>query len=1008
MKINSVTASGFGPFKSKQCVDFTAFDGEGLFLISGKTGAGKSSILDAVTFALYGSTPRYDGHTEARYRSDHVGIGEDTEVSVDFTVADGRYRVTRSPEYSRPKQRGGGETRQPARAVLEIHTPTGWEGKAALPRDVGPLVQELVGLNVNQFLQVMLLAQNRFQEFLVADTKDRRALLKRLFGAERFEDYENRLDEKRRALEGRANKIQATRAELTRQLVELVNDSYSEAECSITANTYVGFVAWLDAINATCVTSFEQAQQAVQDADKNLNIARQHLTALAETERLQKKQTSARAVLTEIAQLRPRIENWRAQLERNERSLRAIPSIRVAEKAATALHDTTANHKGVLGKLVALNPLIGCGVQPIIAAAQVTEPEIPIATVQACRDQVLGRKAEMQQALTAEAEMPAIEAAAQSASTLLKAKQEKRVGLLAQVAAGNDAVVEAEATIKNISAKADQLALREAEEATTKAVLAAALAAQDARQKLDTAERVALVTAGEQQQTAAEVKHLWEMRFQGYAAELAADLKPGLPCRVCGATAHPAPAKSDEQHVTLETLQVAQERADQAAAKASAASNLATKLAAESARLSGLAGNITVADAQAAAAQARANLAEAKLAVEQRDKIVKNIEQLRAAIQTASAQAETLVHDIQEASVNETAAAASLVTARQLVAIGAGGFPTVTARAEALAGAESTLAAYIEVTQALEYAQNNSQRAQSDLKQVLSEQAFATAAEAKDGALTEQEQSDIIEQLRDIEHREVAARADLADPALAEVPSEPVDTQPAAQVVLAAQSAAATASEHLGVAVQQQKQLTNLGDQAKAAYQKEEKIVVELNTVKRLSDTIRGNAPNDRRMRLIDYVLAAELEQIVAAANVRLKAMRNGRYLLEHSDAKAKGLAQSGLGLQVMDSHTGVARPTHSLSGGEKFLASLALALGLAETVANRAGGITLDTLFIDEGFGSLDDVTLEIAMETLDSLRENGRTVGVISHVGLMHERIPAQVMVTVTPGGWSEVSQL
>jgi DNA repair protein SbcC/Rad50 len=160
-------------------------------------------------------------------------------------------------------------------------------------------------------------------------------------------------------------------------------------------------------------------------------------------------------------------------------------------------------------------------------------------------------------------------------------------------------------------------------------------------------------------------------------------------------------------------------------------------------------------------------------------------------------------------------------------------------------------------------------------------------------------------------------------------------------------------------------------------------------------------------MRLESFVLAAELEEIVAAANARLAQMSGGRYLLEHSDERAARGAQSGLGLAILDQHTGVARPTQSLSGGETFLASLALALGLAEVVTGRAGGITLDTLFIDEGFGSLDSETLEIAMDTLDALRAGGRTIGLISHVEAMREQIPARLQVDVADGGWSVIRQ-
>ena len=168
-----------------------------------------------------------------------------------------------------------------------------------------------------------------------------------------------------------------------------------------------------------------------------------------------------------------------------------------------------------------------------------------------------------------------------------------------------------------------------------------------------------------------------------------------------------------------------------------------------------------------------------------------------------------------------------------------------------------------------------------------------------------------------------------------------------------------------------------------------------------------GRAPNTHRMSLESFVLAAELEEIVEAANLRLSDMSSGRYALRHSDAVAARGASSGLGLTVLDAHTGQARPAQSLSGGETFLASLALALGLAEVVTSRSGGVRLDTLFIDEGFGSLDAETLDLAMRTLDELRQGGRTVGLISHVAAMKEQIPAQLIVEATREGPSTLRQ-
>jgi exonuclease SbcC len=177
--------------------------------------------------------------------------------------------------------------------------------------------------------------------------------------------------------------------------------------------------------------------------------------------------------------------------------------------------------------------------------------------------------------------------------------------------------------------------------------------------------------------------------------------------------------------------------------------------------------------------------------------------------------------------------------------------------------------------------------------------------------------------------------------------------------------------------------------------------------IARLADTVAGRAPNTMKMDLETFVLAAELEEIVDAANTRLGDMSAGRYRLQHTDARAARGAASGLGLEVVDAYTGQARPAQSLSGGETFLASLALALGLAEVVTARAGGVRLDTLFIDEGFGSLDEETLDLAMRTLDELRQGGRTVGVISHVAAMKEQLPAQLTVESRPHGPSVILQ-
>ena len=253
----------------------------------------------------------------------------------------------------------------------------------------------------------------------------------------------------------------------------------------------------------------------------------------------------------------------------------------------------------------------------------------------------------------------------------------------------------------------------------------------------------------------------------------------------------------------------------------------------------------------------------------------------------------------------------------------------------------------------------------------------------------------------------VMQRRRLMELELEALPDEPLDTSAAEAEAQAAALEWRSAVARHAEAARQAVQLAEASEAAVIAHEAIAELSAEASVIERLASTVAGRAPNTRKMNLETFVLAAELEQIVAAANARLEEMSSGRYLLQHTDALAHRGAASGLGIEVMDRHTGQARPVHSLSGGETFLASLALALGLAEVVTARAGGIRLDTLFIDEGFGSLDAETLDIAMRTLDELRQGGRVVGVISHVEAMKDQIPARLVVEVTPEGPSVVRQ-
>jgi exonuclease SbcC len=297
--------------------------------------------------------------------------------------------------------------------------------------------------------------------------------------------------------------------------------------------------------------------------------------------------------------------------------------------------------------------------------------------------------------------------------------------------------------------------------------------------------------------------------------------------------------------------------------------------------------------------------------------------------------------------------------------------------------------------------------AEATLRDQLGEQGFADVDEVAAARLTAQQKTALTSRIRDHDLAAGTAQATLAEAELQSLPAALVELDGATEARTAARIARDAARVAASSLDDRVTRLRALVTDALERLDASEALRLEFETLRTLANTVEGNEPNTMRMRLESYVLAAQLEEIIRAANARLRSMTSGRYTLEHDDSVQYRNTRSGLGIAILDEHTGRSRATYSLSGGETFLASLALALGLAEVVSNQAGGITLDTLFIDEGFGSLDADTLAIAMSTLDGLRAGGRTVGLISHVDAMKEQIPSRLRITVTPQGYSEIDE-
>ncbi|CAH0159900.1 AAA family ATPase [Microbacterium foliorum] len=997
MQLHRLEVEGFGPFRARQVVDFDAFADDGIFLIAGRTGAGKSSILDAVCFGLYGGVPRYEGG-EKRLRSDHCEPDDPTEVVVEFSTSAGRYRVTRSPDYERPKKRGGGLTVQPAAVQLDVLVGGEWIGLAAKEREAAHELDGILQLSREQFLQVILLAQNRFSEFLLAGSKDRQALLRRLFGTERFEDVQARFDERRREAERALGSRLATvaarldegeRIVATGQLgAELgggtADSTGGPSEPVAPAVTTEKRLARLRQAKARADYRAERRAAERADAEKMSSAADAALSALRDDQRAQVERDRARAALARLDAEEPQIAQARAEWE----NARAAEILRAPINAAT-----TAEAAAVFARNVESRA------RTVWEAYDIDAPDLAEWAEERTRQTGAWERAS-QWELSAPQLDAELVAATEALDALLLHREESEAERRT-VPARLEQVTTERDEARRLADRADDLASAERAAATRRA---AALEVARLEAELVVADRAladaSALLAGAQSTLA----QLRQRRLDGFAGELATALREGEACPVCGSIEHPAPAEHADP-VSAEDIDRAEAERDRLAERERAAGDAAASLRLEQAAA------LTKADGRDAEASATEQtraaeaLAQSRSAVErvrqldeQRDALIERIRRLddeRDADEASLASARE-THALLTQRVDETRAA--ITEAR-------GDFASV---AERLAATTAEVAAAHALADAVAERARRDETASiatAERDAAIDESVFDDVASVERALRSPSDQQALEARVSAHSVQREKEREILFDLELRTLPEEPIDLHPAEQESQAARRRWTTAVDEASRATAMAEQLGAAIDAAASEHARTADDAGEYEVLRDLADTIAGRGANTRKMTLETFVLAAELEEIVDAANRRLGDMSTGRYQLRHSDALAARGAASGLGIVVFDAFTGQTRPAQSLSGGETFLSSLALALGLAEVVTARAGGIRLDTLFIDEGFGSLDGDTLEVAMRTLDELRQGGRTVGVISHVEAMQEQIPAQLRVRATSEGPSVI---
>ncbi|GCD47746.1 AAA family ATPase [Streptomyces paromomycinus] len=1074
MRLHRLSVTAFGPFGRTQTIDFDRLARAGLFLLHGPTGAGKTSILDAVCFALYGTVPGTRQSGQA-LRSDLADPSTPTEVVLELTVGGRRLEITRLPEQPRPKKRGTGTTREKAQSRLrEYVTGDGGTGTAtahgghwkALSRshqEIGEEIGQLLGMNKEQFCQVALLPQGDFARFLRADAEARARLLGRLFDTRRFAALEEQLATRRKAAAdqvaagddrllglahrmdqaagepadlvdpsvpapgrapeaaapapgrrggtgagrgtGRAARAAGTSASPrgTATATALVPGQYGPGQygsehgpgsAEAAEAPSPGEPGFTEAVLVRAAVAragarerYDIARLAVRSAETAEAAARARADEERERDRLQRRYAEVQRHAAELAARSGERDRARERLARARAAAEVAPALALRD-AAWREHGT-AQAEERRGRSQLPPDLAGADAERLAALERELRQDLGSLTA--------ARRAESR----------AAEIAAE------------RAGIEREARADEQTLVDAAAWLANRE-PAHQENQRRIEAAQEAAARAEQLHAQldPARQRLAAARRrdhltESLRAADEdvlraRERAAAAHEHwldLKDRRLRGIAAELAAGLEDGAACAVCGATEHPAPARTGAGHVDRTAEEAALGAYRQAESARQDAERAQQSLKEERAAAVATAGDTSVAELARAEeelretyARERAAGADLHAAREASARADREYERRRTEQQEAERRAAARTSH-REALDRELASLDSALEEAR------GGFASVAERARRL---ERQVALLAEAAAAARTAETCAQRLKetdAQLSDAAYRAGFDTPQDASAALLSDADWNALQQRLDRHQAETAAVEAELADPeAAAAAGLPPADPSRAHAELEHAGRRLRTASTACAAAEERCAELDRLGARAHSDARQLAPLRTEYERIARLAALAAGtSAENERRMRLESYVLAARLEQVAAAASARLHRMSSGRYTLVHSDERAGGARRSGLGLHVIDAWTGHERDTASLSGGETFFASLALALGLADVVTDEAGGTRLDTLFIDEGFGSLDEQTLDEVLDVLDSLRERDRSVGIVSHVADLRQRIPAQLEVVKDRAGSS-----
>lgn len=1036
MRILRLTMDAVGPFPGHEVIDFEAFSDAGRFLLSGPTGAGKSTIIDAIVFALYGKVSGGRDSSDSRIRSRYASEQAKTEVELIFSTSSGNYKVRRQPAYERVKKNGKGVTKQNAKAWLFKLDEQLREVSEPLTKtsDVGTEITRIVGLSREQFTQTVVLPQGKFAQFLRSTSKDRQDLLQELFGTAIFEDLQLDLVERARKVKKNQEALDATlRANLgvlaslldeapqLNQERSLVYEPVPEVDCEFdpleTAwdSRFKPLTPWLEhnqrCANLEVSALREQEDKLRSDFAYQRDLATRQERYLALTKEHEQLVAQGPAQVQRLAQIQALqalsdLKPWHEQLKQAQ-DQQAVAQRQLSQALELEQLESDERVQAVLQQSGDYQGAQALSVQ-LTAQVAALNPQVELEAGLA------GRRRDLQTKTQAH----------ESASAKLAQGRERENQLPTQIASKQELLEQLNEQAATLPTA--QLAQEQAAQ-TLKLAKAHEQLVKDHQRALKLQQLVAL----ELKQASQSHKHMLEQWLSQSALNLAQNLVAGEPCPVCGATEHPAPATQGGENISQEQLDQALEEVNEAQGELSQASEKVTKLAAQ----------LEAQPCQLSPAQAREQLQEAKATLAAAQQASEQASSCKAQIAKLNAQLEALRADNQTAQTRLAGDAKEIQLLGEKIeadtaSLSCEGFESVAAKVEYLSQLAAGLEQLAKAGQELDQCQKRAQQAADSfaVQWAHASESFAdhsakpAAPAPTDPAETEPTQAEPTQDtsvanaqdgyaqacqvFADLDLTALKAAAasyekslSINQAALAELEGIELTPPPLEQTRLqleqaqaktqACQTYASTWQAFAGQVNAQLAKLNELLARRSKASDKDGQL---------LALASAANGDNQARLTLSAWVLQAHFRQVLVFANERLGVIGAGRYELINVDSEEDTRQQKqGLGLAVVDHLSGTTRSPRTLSGGESFYVSLALALALADVVATQNGGIEMNTLFIDEGFGSLDEGTLAEVMDVLGALHSGGRIVGIVSHVSELKRAIPAAVEVRPLLGGGS-----